>query len=149
MNTQHPPEPPSPQGAPQHYFQPKPLEILQKPIPHQGVMNTQQYINSTPPQIGKYQKPGPTQPGNLVDLNILLTNEEDIILQTHDHQYNLLHESSLMKLEASLDTSGQPFMIPLPNIEPNSRIPRVPLQWNVHNPHAREAHNYILLNDLA
>jgi hypothetical protein len=149
MNTQCPPKPPAPQWALQHYLQPTPLVVLKKPIPHQGVMNTQQEINSTPPQIGKYQKLGPTQPGNLVNLNILLTSEEDIILQTRNHQYNLLHESSPTKLEASSDASRQPFMIPLPNTEPNPHIPHMPLWWNVHNPHAMEAHNYSLFDDLA
>jgi hypothetical protein len=40
-------------------------------------------------------------------------------------------------------------MIPCPNNEPNPCIPHVPLQWNVHNPHARETHNYSLVDDLA
>jgi hypothetical protein len=40
-------------------------------------------------------------------------------------------------------------MIPHPNTEPNPRIPHMPLRWNVHNPHARETHNYSLVDDLA
>jgi hypothetical protein len=40
-------------------------------------------------------------------------------------------------------------MISLPNIEPNPCIPRIPLRKNVHNPHARESHNYTLVDDLA
>jgi hypothetical protein len=40
-------------------------------------------------------------------------------------------------------------MIPRPNTEPNPRIPRMSLRQNVHNPHAREAHNYSLVDDLA
>jgi hypothetical protein len=40
-------------------------------------------------------------------------------------------------------------MIPLPNTEIPLRIPRIPLCRNVHNPQARVAHNYSLVNDLA
>jgi hypothetical protein len=40
-------------------------------------------------------------------------------------------------------------MIPRPNMEPIPRIPRMPLWRNVHNPHARAAHNYSLVDDLA
>jgi hypothetical protein len=40
-------------------------------------------------------------------------------------------------------------MIPRPNNEPNSRIPCMPLRHNVHNPHARETHNYSLFDDLS
>ena len=32
-------------------------------------------------------------------------------------------------------------MMPRPNTEPNPRIPRIPLRGNVHNSHARAAHN--------
>jgi hypothetical protein len=71
------------------------LIVLKNPIPHQGVTNTQQEIILIPQQMGKYQKPGPNQPGNLTDRNILLTNEENILLQTLDHQYNIPHESTL------------------------------------------------------
>ena len=39
-------------------------------------------------------------------------------------------------------------MIPCPNTEPNLCIPRIPLRQNVHNPHARAAHNYSLVDDL-
>jgi hypothetical protein len=46
-------------------------------------------------------------------------------------------------------TARQPLMIPCPNNEPNIRIPRIPLRRNVNNPHAREAHNYSLVDDLA
>jgi hypothetical protein len=62
--------------------------MLQNPIPHQGVMNTQQEVHPTPPQMGKYQNPSPIQLGNLADRNILLTNEEEIILQAHGRQYD-------------------------------------------------------------
>jgi hypothetical protein len=129
-------------------LQPPPSTILQKLIPHQGVMNTQQEINATPPQMGKYQNPIPNQPRNLVDRNILHTNEEDILLQTHSRKYKIPPESTPTTLETTLDTSRQPLMIPHPNTEPNPCIPCVPLRWNVHNPHARATHNYIFLDDL-
>jgi hypothetical protein len=61
-------------------LQPPPLAVLKNPITHQGVMNTQQEINSTPPQMGQYQNPGPNQPRNPVDRSILHTNEEEILL---------------------------------------------------------------------
>jgi hypothetical protein len=40
-------------------------------------------------------------------------------------------------------------VIPRPTTEPPLHIPRIPLCRNVHNPHARVAHNYILVDDLA
>jgi hypothetical protein len=40
-------------------------------------------------------------------------------------------------------------VIPHPNIEPPLHIPRIPLCRNVHNPQARVAHNYSLVDDLA
>jgi hypothetical protein len=88
-NTQSSTAPPAPQQAPQHYFQPPPPAIFQNPIPHQGVMNTQHEIILSPPQIGKYQNTGPNQLGNSTDCNILLTSEEDILLQTHGCQYGV------------------------------------------------------------
>jgi hypothetical protein len=53
------------------------------------MMNTQQEINSTPPQMGQYKNPGHNQPRNPVDHNILLTSEEEILLQTRGHQYGM------------------------------------------------------------
>ena len=46
-------------------------------------------------------------------------------------------------------TTVQPLMIPRPNVEPIPCIPRMSLRRNVHNPHARVAHNYSLVDDLA
>jgi hypothetical protein len=145
MNTQRPPTPPAPQSTPQHYLQPPPLVIFQNPIPYQGVMNTQQEINSAPPQMGQYQNSGP----NPVDRNILHIREEEILLQTHDRQYNMPPDSTPTTSEKTPATIEQPFMIPHPNIEPNPRIPCIPLRRNVHKPHARTTHNYSLVNDLA
>ena len=76
MNTQRPSSPP----APQHYLQPPPPNILKKPIPHQGVMNTQQEINPTTPQMGQYQNLGPNQPKNLVDCIILHTSKGEVLM---------------------------------------------------------------------
>jgi hypothetical protein len=89
MNVPHPPAQPTPQQAPQQYFQQPPLVVLQNPIPHQGVMNTQQEMHPSPPQMGQYQNPG-----NLADRNILLTSEEEILLQMHSRQYNAPPEST-------------------------------------------------------
>jgi hypothetical protein len=40
-------------------------------------------------------------------------------------------------------------VIPFPNAEPPLCIPRIPLCRNVHNPQARAANNYNLVDDLA
>jgi hypothetical protein len=40
-------------------------------------------------------------------------------------------------------------VIPRPFAEPPLRIPYIPLHQNVHNPQARAAHNYSLVDDLA
>jgi hypothetical protein len=53
MNTQHPPTPPCPSTDPTTLFATTTFNYFEKPIPHQGVMNTQQEVNSAPPQIGK------------------------------------------------------------------------------------------------
>jgi hypothetical protein len=39
-------------------------------------------------------------------------------------------------------------VIPHPSAEPPLRIPRIPLCRNFHNPQARAAHNYSLVDDL-
>jgi hypothetical protein len=44
---------------------------------------------------------------------------------------------------------GPPFTIPHPNTETPLRISHIPLCRNVHNPWARVAHNYSLVNELA
>jgi hypothetical protein len=49
VNGPHPVALPTPQQAPQQYMQQPPLVVLQNPIPHQGVMNTQQDMQPTPP----------------------------------------------------------------------------------------------------
>jgi hypothetical protein len=72
-----------PSAGPTTLFATTTSGVLKNPIPHQGVMNTQQEVHPAPPQMGQYQNPGPNQPGNLVDRNILLTSEEEILLQTH------------------------------------------------------------------
>jgi hypothetical protein len=86
-------------------------------------MNTQKEVHPAPPQMGQYQNLGPNQPGNLTDQNILLTSEEDILLQTCGRQYGVPPESTPTTLEATLSTTRQPLMIPHPNIEPNPHIP--------------------------
>jgi hypothetical protein len=80
LNTQHLSLPLAPQSTPQNYLQPPPMAFFQNPIPQQGVMNKQQEINYTPPQMEQYQNRGPNQPKNPFDRNILHTNEEEIFL---------------------------------------------------------------------
>jgi hypothetical protein len=111
-------------------------------------MNTQQVINPTPPKMGQYTTLGATQPMNSVDCSILLSNEE-ILLQSRNRQYGMPPDSTPTTSETRPATTGQPLMIPCPNAEPISRIPRMPLRWNIHNLHARDAHNYSLVDDLA
>jgi hypothetical protein len=101
-----------------------------------------------PPQMGQYPNPGASQPVNPVDRSVLLTNEE-ILLQTRNRQYGMPPDSTPTTLETLPTTFGQPLMIPRPNVEPILRIPCMPLQQNVHKPHARAAHNYSLVDDLA
>jgi hypothetical protein len=143
-NGPRPPAPPAPQQAPQQYVQQPPPVVLQNPIPHQGVMNTQQEMHPAPPQMGQYPNPGtPT------DHTILLTSEEEVLLQTRSRQYNAPPDSAPTTSEAAPVTTGPPLMIPHPNTEPPLHIPRIPLRRNVNNPQARAAHNYSLVDDLA
>jgi hypothetical protein len=53
----HSPAQPAPQQAPQQYVQQPPPAVLQNPIPHQGVINTQQDTQHPPPQVGQYLNP--------------------------------------------------------------------------------------------
>jgi hypothetical protein len=141
-----PPSPaqPAPQQAPQQYVQQPPPVLPPNPITHQGVMTTQHMIHPTPPQMGQSATPGTTQPRDSVDRNIFLTNEE-ILPQTRSRQYSMPLASTSTTSETRPAPIGQPLMIPRPNAEPIPRIPR----RNVHNPHAKAAHNYSLVDDLA
>jgi hypothetical protein len=71
--------------------QPTPV-VLQNPIPHQGVINTQQDTQPTPPQSGQYLKPN-----NPRDRTILLTSEDKIphttkvVTDSNPMQYLLSH----------------------------------------------------------
>jgi hypothetical protein len=111
-------------------------------------MTTQHMINPTPPQVGQYATPGTTQPRDSVDRSIFLTNEE-ILLQTCSRQYGMPLDSTSTTSDTRPVTTRQPLMIPRPNADPIPRIPRMPLRRNVHNPHAKNAHNYSLVDDLA
>jgi hypothetical protein len=86
-----PPSPaqPAPQQAQQQYAQQPPPAMLQNPIPHQGVINTQQDTQHPPPQVGQYHNPN-----NPVERTILLTSEEEILLQTCNRQYPPTAEST-------------------------------------------------------
>jgi hypothetical protein len=55
--------------------------------------------------MGQYKKLGLNQPDNLVDRNILLTREEDILLQTHGHQYKFPPKSTPTTLEVAPATT--------------------------------------------
>jgi hypothetical protein len=118
--------------------------MLHNPIPHQGVINTQQDMQLTPPQVGQY-----LNPNNLEDRMILLTSEEEILLQTRNHQYHAPVESPPIPSETIPTPMGPPLVIPRTNTEPPLRIPRIPLRRNFHNPQARVAHNYSLVDVLA
>jgi hypothetical protein len=128
MKFQCPTTSPAHQQAPHHYLKEPPLTILENPIPHQGVMNTQPEISSTPPQMGKYQNLGPNQPRNPSNHNIVHTKEEEIILQTHDRQYNVPLDSTTTTSKAAPPISKKPLMISHPNTEPSPRIPHMLLR---------------------
>jgi hypothetical protein len=87
--------------------------------------------------------------GTSVDRTILLTSEEEVLLQTCSRQYSTPPESSPTTSEEILVTIGSPLIIPRPNTETPLRIPHIPLHRNVHNPQAMAAHNYSLVDDLA
>jgi hypothetical protein len=70
-------------------------------------------------------------------------------LQTCNRQYPPTAESTPTSSEINPTPTGPPLVIPLPSAEPPLRIPRIPLRRNVHNPQARAAHNYSLVDDLA
>jgi hypothetical protein len=120
-----------------------PPAVLQNPIPHQGVINTQQDTQHPPPQVGQYHNPN-----NPAELTILLTSEEEILLQTRNRQYHAPTESTPISPETNLAPTGPLLVIPRPSAEPPLHIPCIPLRRNVHNPQAREAHNYSLVDDL-
>jgi hypothetical protein len=123
--------------------QPPPV-VLQNPIPHQGVMNTQQDIQPTPPQLGQY-----LNPNNPADHTILLASGEEVLLQTRSRQYHAPAESPPIPPEIIPTPTGPLLVIPRPNAETLLCIPRIPLHRNVHNPRASAAHNYSLVDDLA
>jgi hypothetical protein len=134
----------APQQAQQQYAQQPPPAVLQNPIPHQGVINTQQDAQHPPPQVGQYHNPN-----NPAERTILLTSEEEILLQTRNRQYPATAESTPTSPETNPTPTGPPLVIPRPSAKPPLRIPRIPLRRNVHNPQARAAHNYSLVDDLA
>jgi hypothetical protein len=80
---------------------------------------------------------------------ILLTSEEEVLLQTRSCQYHAPTESPPIPPETIPTPMGPPLVIPFPNTETPLHIPRIPLRRNVHNPQARVAHNYSLVDDLA
>jgi hypothetical protein len=121
-----------------------PPAVLQNPFPHQGVINTQQDTPHPPPQVGQYHNRN-----NPVVRTILLTSEEEILLQTCNRQYHTPAESPPITPETNPTPTGPPLVIPHPSAEPPLRIHRIPLRRNVHNPQARETHNYSLGDDLA
>jgi hypothetical protein len=88
-------------------------------------------------------------PNNLPYRTILLTSEEEILLQTRSCQYCAPAESPPIPPK-TIPTPMEPLLvIPLANTETPLCIPCIPLHRNVHNPQARVAHNYSLVDDLA
>jgi hypothetical protein len=140
----HSPAQPATQQAPQQFVQQLPPVVLQNPIQHQGVINTQQDTQHPPSQGGPY-----LNPNNPADRTILLTSEEEILLQMRSRQYHAPAESPPLPPETNPTPSGPRLVIPHPSVEPPLRIPRIPLHKNFHNPQARAAHNYSLVDDLA
>jgi hypothetical protein len=75
-----------------------------------------------------------SKPLKPVDQNILLTRQEEILLQARDRQYSVPPESTPTTLDVAPATDGKPLMIPCPNTEPAIRIPHILLGRNVNNP---------------
>jgi hypothetical protein len=94
--------------------------------------------------VGQYHNPN-----NPVEQTILLTSKEEILLQTRNRQYQTPAESTPISSETNPTPTGPPLVIPRPSSEPPLCIPHISLQRNVHNPQARAAHNYSLVDDLA
>jgi hypothetical protein len=94
--------------------------------------------------VGQYHNPN-----NPAERTILLTSEEEILLQTRNRQYPASAESTPTSIDTNPTPTGPSLMIPHPSNELPLRIPRIPLHRNVHNPQARAAHNYSLVDDLA
>jgi hypothetical protein len=94
--------------------------------------------------VGQYHNPN-----NPAERTILLTSEEEILLQTRNRQYSAPAESTPTSAETNPTPTGPPLVIPRPSTEPPLHIPRIPLSRNVNNPQARAAHNYSLVDDLA
>jgi hypothetical protein len=113
----------APQQAPQQYVQQPPPTVLQNPIPHQGVINTQHDTQHPPPQMGKYYNPN-----NPSERTILLTSEEEILLQTRNRHYHTPTESTSISPEKNPTPTGPPLVIPHPSAEPPLRIPCIPLR---------------------
>jgi hypothetical protein len=94
--------------------------------------------------MGQYANPRtPT------DCTILLTSEEEVLLQMCSRQYNAPHDPSPTTIEAAPVTTSPTLMIPRPNTNTPLSIPCIPLRQNVTNPRARSAHNYSMVNVLA
>jgi hypothetical protein len=93
--------------------------------------------------VGHYHNPN-----NPAERTILLTSEEEILLQTRNRQYPPIAESTPISSKTTPTSTGPPLMIPLPSSEPPLRIPLIPLRRNVHNPQARATHNYSLVDEL-
>jgi hypothetical protein len=125
-------------------MQQPPPAVLQNPIPHQGVINTQQDTQHPPPQAGQY-----LNPNNPTYHTILLTSEEEILLQTRNCQYHAHAESPPLPPKTNPTPTRPPLVIPRPSVEPRLLIPHIPLCKNVHNPQVRASHNYSLVDDLA
>jgi hypothetical protein len=101
-------------------------------------------MHHPPPQVGQYHNHN-----NPAERTILLTSEEEIVLQTRNRQYQTPAESTPISPEINPTLMGPLLVIPLPSAEPPLRIPRIPLRRNVHNPLAKAAHKYSLVDDLA
>jgi hypothetical protein len=94
--------------------------------------------------VGQY-----LNPNNPTERTILLTSEEEILLQTRNRQYHTPAESNPISPETNPTLKKPPLVIPRPSAEPPLRISYIPLRKNVHKPQARAAHNYSLVDDLA
>jgi hypothetical protein len=137
---------PTPQQAPQQYvLTTTPSRAATKPHPKPGG-------DEHPTRHATYPTTDRKISQSKAILSIVLSSSlvrKKFFYKHVGRQYSATPESPPTTSDAPPVIIGPPLMIPHPNNDPPLRIPCIPLCRNVHNPQARAAHNYSLVNDLA
>jgi hypothetical protein len=120
--------------------------ILSNPFPHP---NQQMVVNAGyqhPPQGGNHLAPpqgaGPSHP----DPTIYMI-EPDVSIQTQAKKYEAPGNDPIGK--EPMGTSANPLQIERPVSDSILRPPKASIKWATHNPNARAAQNYSVVEDLA